>query len=226
MKTFYYILLFDVTFALGQGTYQVRGRIDGVRPNTKLFLKKQDNASSRILLVDTTRYRNGGFVFRRTLPEVDIYSVSVDSVAGQVSFLFDHDLVLDGSCYALKKAKLTGSPLTNEWRTFEREVSTPFEEKLMALFAQRRAAGRDTATTAVLNEAIRQLRLQKTQVVGQRIRQRPNSLLSLYLLNWYWSDMPKPDALTLFTGLAPPLKTHSVAGLLRRQLGLTENEIR
>ncbi len=226
MRVLYAILFFNATFSLGQGTYQLRGHLEGVRPNTKLFLKKQDSASSRILLVDTTRYQHSGFVFRRTLPEVDIYSVSIDSVAGQVSFLFDHDLVLDGSCYALKKVRVTGSPLTTEWRTFEREVNTPFQEKLMSLFAQRRAAGRDTVTTATINEAIRQLRMQKTQVVRQRIQQRPNSLLSLYLLNWYWTDMPKPDAMTLFSSLAPPLKTHSIAGQLRQQLGVTEQNIR
>ncbi|MBC8154889.1 MAG: DUF4369 domain-containing protein [Bacteroidetes bacterium] len=223
MKILYVILFLSAIPLFGQGTYQLRGRIAGVRPNEKLFLKKQDNTSSRILTIDTIRCQSNGFVFRHTLPEVDIYTVMIDGVAGQVSFLFDHDMVLTGSRDTFKAARITGSPLTDEWRRFEREVSTPFEEKLMSLFAQRRAAGRDTITTALINSEIRQLRADKTQAVNQRIRQRPGSLLSLYLLNWYWNDMPKTDALELFAGLSTPVKSHSVAGKLRQQLGLMQD---
>ncbi len=222
MKLVYLLLLLSAPPLLGQGTYQLKGRITGVRPNEKLLLKKQDNISARILVIDTIRYQSNGFVCRRTLPEIDIYTVMIDGVAGQVSFMFDHDIVLTGSRDALKSARVTGSPLTDEWRTFERDVDVPFQEKLMGLFAQRRAAGRDTITTSQINEEIRQLRLAKTQAVNQRIRQRPGSLLSLYLLNWYWNDMPKTDAMALFTGLATPLKTHSIAGKLRQQLGVIE----
>lgn len=223
MKLVYFILFLGITPLFGQGTYQLRGRISGVRPNEKLLLKKQDIASARILVIDTIPCQSNGFVFRHTLPEVDIYTLMIDGVAGQVSFLFDHDIVLTGSRDSFKAVKITGSPLTEEWRRFERDVDLPFQEKLMSLFAQRRTAGRDTVAAALINGEIRRLRLEKTQAVNQRIRQRPGSLLSLYLLNWYWSDMPKTDALELYAGLATPIKTHSIAGKLRQQLGLMQD---
>lgn len=222
MRLLYLALFLGYTASFGQNTYQLRGRITGVRPNEKLLLKKQDNLSSRVVVVDTISYKSNGFICQRTLPEVEIYTLTIDGVDGQVRFMFDHDIVLTGSRTDFEAAKLTGSPLTDEWRSFEREVDEPFQDKLLDLFAERRAAGRDTAARARVNEAIRQLRASKTQTVNQRIREHPDSMLSLFLLNWYWNDMPKADAQALFAGLAPPLKSHSIAGRLKQQLAAVQ----
>ncbi|GAA4448453.1 hypothetical protein GCM10023189_06340 [Nibrella saemangeumensis] len=200
-----------------QHTYQLRSTIQGLN-QAKIFLRKQDNNNARVLTVDTTRAQNGTFSFRRAIPEIDFYTVSVEGVPGQTSFIWDHDVVLTGDTKDLRTAEVAGSPLTDEWKKFQTEVDLPYRDQLMTLYNARQQSPANTAVAERVANEEKRLKQEQMQKVQQYIRTNRTSLLSLFLLNSHWTAFSKADAKALYDQLDPTFRTHSVAKRLERQL--------
>lgn len=207
------------TYVSAQLLFQIQGNVQGLG-NAKVYLKKQDNGSSRALLVDSVQVQNGTFTFRRTLPEIDFYTVSVAGIPGQVSFIWDHDVVLNTDSQDLRTAEVTGSPLTDDWKRFQTEVDMPYREQLMTIYNERRQAPENTTVTERVAKEEKRLKQEQMKKIQQHIGANRASLLSLFLLNSHWTEFTKAEAKALYNQLDPGLKKHSVAKRLARYPGL------
>ena len=206
------------TTAFAQGTFTITGKLDSLTGTRKVLVKKQDNASSRVLTVATGKATNGQFTLSQTVLEIDYYTVSLEGVGGQVSFILDHDVVISGTGKDLRTATVTGSPLTDEWQRFQTNIELPYRDKLMTLYNERQQkAGNADVATRVETETKR-LKAEQMAKVTEYIRAHTDSPLSLFLLSNYANEFPKPEARALFDGLAPALRNHSVAKRLANQV--------
>jgi len=202
---------------LAQKTVQLQGNITGLETAT-VYLKKTNNLNSRQLIVDSTRATQGRFEFKRTIPETDFYSVVVSGLPGQVLFVWDGDVTIEGTRDAFREAQVKGSALTEAWRKFQDEVEYPYRNVLMDLYNERQRSSNDSSIANRVAREEQRLKQEQYQKVQQQIRSNPNSLLSLYLLNWYWTQFPKAEAKALYSQLDGSLKSHTVAKRLQAQL--------
>ena len=215
--TFATLYLLAIT-AFAQGTFTITGKLDSLTGTRKVLVKKQDNASSRVLTVATGQATNGQFTLSQAVPEMDYYTVSIEGVGGQVSFILDHDVVISGTGKDLRTATVSGSPLTDEWQRFQTGIELPYRDKLMTLYNERQQnTGNAEVATRVETETKR-LKTEQMANVTAYIRTHADSPLSLFLLSNYANEFPKPESRALFYGLAAPLRNHSVAKRLANQV--------
>jgi|GEM_PF-7134888 len=205
------------TATLAQRTVRLTGNVPGMTDRT-IYLRKTDNSNSKVQTVDQVQSRGGRFEFSRSIPEVDFYSVVADGLPGQVQFIWDGEVRLEGQPDAFREATVSGSSLTDEWLRFQAEVERPYRDTLMTLYNDRQRTPADTALRGKVTREETRLRQQQYRIVQDRIRRQPNSLLSLYLLNWYWTNFTPADARSLYNQLDATLKAHTVARRLERQL--------
>ncbi|GAB3248759.1 hypothetical protein GCM10027347_05390 [Larkinella harenae] len=203
--------------AQAQKNVRLQGNVSGLGTTT-IYLKKTDNSNSRPVLVDSTRAVDGKFTFSRSIPEVDFYNVVAAGLPGQVQFIWDGDLTLEGTRDAFREAEIKGSPLTASWLKFQNDVDRPYRDILMDLYNERQRSNSDTAVANRVAREEKRLKQEQIQKVAQQIRAEPNSQLSLYLLNWYWMQFPKAEARAMYNQLNASLKTHSLAKRLQNQL--------
>lgn len=205
------LFLFITAASFGQGTYRIQGQLDSLGGTPKVYLRKQDNNSSRVLSIATTSAANGRFTLSHNASEIDFYTVYVDGVPGQVSFILDKDVTITGVGKDLRQAEVTGSPLTDEWKRFQNEVERPYRDQLMTLYNERQQSGGSKAVADRVASEEKRLKQEQIAKVSDYIRQHADSPLSLFFLSNYWNEMPKAEAQALYKGLAAPLKNHSVA---------------
>ncbi|GAA4416854.1 hypothetical protein GCM10023187_48710 [Nibrella viscosa] len=213
LLTPYFVLLVPCAFA--QHPFQIHGKIQELG-NTTVYLKKQDNRNSRVLTIDTTRAQNGQFTFRRAVPEIDFYTVSIEGIPGQTSFIWDHDVTITGNTTDLRTAGVTGSPLTAEWKRFQTEIDLPYRDQLMTLYNERHQSLGNTAVAERVAKEEKRLKQAQIQKIQQYIRTNRTSLLSLFLLNTHWTEFSKAEAKALYQQLDPAFRNHSVAKRLER----------
>jgi Domain of unknown function (DUF4369) len=199
------------TTAFAQGSFTITGKLDSLTGTHKVFLKKQDNGSSRVLTVATTEAVNGQFSITQTVPEVDYYTVSMEGVGGQVSFILDYDLTIAGTGHDLRTVTVSGSLLTETWQRFQTDVDLPYRKQLMTLYNERQQNTGNTEIATRVETETKRLKIEQIAKVGQLIQSRPYSFFSLFLLNNYANEFSKPEVRTLFDGLSAPLRNHSVA---------------
>ncbi|MGM9507851.1 DUF4369 domain-containing protein [Larkinella sp. GY13] len=205
------------TSVQAQKNVRLQGNVNGLG-TVMVYLKKTDNANSKPLIVDSTRAVDGKFTFSRTIPEIDFYNVVAAGLPGQVQFIWDGDLTLEGTRDAFREAEVKGSPLTDRWLKFQNEVDRPYREVLMDLYNDRQ---RSTGDTAIANRVAREekrLKAEQNQKVAEQIKANPDSQLSLYLLNWYWNQFPKAEARAMYDKLSSSFKSHTLAKRLQNQL--------
>ncbi|MFC5410001.1 DUF4369 domain-containing protein [Larkinella bovis] len=203
--------------ALAQKNVRLQGNVSGLG-TAMIYLKKTDNSNSKPLIVDSTRAVDGKFSFSRSIPEVDFYNVVAAGLPGQVQFIWDGDLTLEGTRDAFRESEIKGSALTDSWLKFQNEVDRPYRDVLMDLYNERQRASNDTAVASRVVREEKRLKQEQIQKVAQQIRAKPDSQLSLYLLNWYWNQFPKADARAMYDKLNPSFKSHSLARRLQNQL--------
>ncbi|WP_460672671.1 DUF4369 domain-containing protein [Larkinella ripae] len=203
--------------SLAQKNVKLQGNISGLG-TTMIYLKKTDNSNSRPVVVDSTRSVDGKFAFSRSIPEIDFYNVVAAGLPGQVQFIWDGDLTLEGSRDLFRESEIKGSPLTASWLKFQNEVDRPYRDVLMDLYNDRQRATSDTAIANRVAREEKRLKQEQIQKVAQQIRTNPDSQLSLYLLNWYWNQFPKAEARTMYDKLSSSFKSHTLAKRLQNQL--------
>lgn len=200
-----------------QKNVRLQGNVSGLG-STMIYLKKTDNTNSRPVIVDSTRAADGRFTFSRSIPEIDFYNVVAAGLPGQVQFIWDGDLTLEGSRDLFRESEIKGSPLTDSWLKFQNEVDRPYRDVLMDLYNERQRSSSDTAIASRVAREEKRLKQEQIQKVAQQIRENPDSQLSLYLLNWYWTQFPKAEARAMYDKLSPSFKSHSLAKRLQNQL--------
>ncbi|WP_234735617.1 DUF4369 domain-containing protein [Tellurirhabdus bombi] len=211
------VALLLTTNAFAQRTFRIVGNVPGL-DNVTVYLKKTDNSNSKTVTVDLTKASQGTFKFERDIPEVDFYNIVVDGLPGQVNFVWDGNLTLEGTKEAFRESIVKGSPLTEQWLEFQNKDDRPYREILMELYNERHRTPGDTSVSNRVTREEKRLKTEQNKKVEERIRNNPNSLLSLYLLNWYWPQFPKAEARSLYDKLDNSFKTHSVAKRLQAQL--------
>ena len=214
LSLFYFGFL---TLVQAQKAVRLQGNVSGLG-TVMVYLKKTDNANSRPLVVDSTRSVDGRFTFSRSIPEIDFYNVVAAGLPGQVQFIWDGDLTLEGTRDAFREASVKGSPLTDSWLKFQDEVDLPYRNVLMDLYNERHNSAKDTAITSRVSREEKRLKQEQIQKVAEQIRGNPDSQLSLYLLNWYWNQFPKAEARAMYDKLNSSFKSHSLAKRLQNQL--------
>lgn len=222
MKNRFFSLLVLISFGiipsvLAQKSVKLQGNVTGLG-TVMVYLKKTDNANSKPLIVDSTRAVDGKFSFSRTIPEIDFYNVVAAGLPGQVQFIWDGDLTLEGTRDAFREAEIKGSPLTDSWLKFQNEVDQPYRNVLMDLYNDRQRSAKDTAIANRVTREEKRLKIEQNQKVAEQIKANPDSQLSLYLLNWYWTQFPKAEARAMYDKLSPSFKTHTLAKRLSAQL--------
>ncbi len=215
--SFVTLYLLAVT-AFAQGTFTITSKLDSLTGTHKVLLKKQDNASSRVLLIATGQATNGQFTLSQVVPEIDYYTVSLEGVGGQVSFILDHDVVVSGAGKDLRTATVAGSPLTDEWQRFQTDIELPYRDKLMTLYNERQQNTGNAAVATRVETETKRLKTEQMTNVAEYIHSHADSPLSLFLLSNYANEFPKPEARALFDGLSAPLRNHSVAKRLANQV--------
>ncbi|GAB3914995.1 hypothetical protein GCM10028803_61210 [Larkinella knui] len=222
MKNKFFILVLLISFGFltsvqAQKNVRLQGNVSGLG-TVMVYLKKTDNANSRPVIVDSTRAVDGKFTFSRSIPEIDFYNVVAAGLPGQVQFIWDGDLTLEGTRDAFRESEIKGSPLTDSWLKFQNEVDRPYRNVLMDLYNDRQ---RSTGDTAIANRVAREekrLKAEQNQKVAAHIKANPDSQLSLYLLNWYWNQFPKTEARAMYDKLSSSFKSHTLAKRLQNQL--------
>ncbi|WP_266368645.1 DUF4369 domain-containing protein [Tellurirhabdus rosea] len=215
MKTILFLLLSTFSVAFAQHSVRLTGAVPGL-DGVMVYLKKTDNKNSKVVTVDAVKAQNGTFTFSRTIPEVDFYNVSVEGLPGQVQFIWDGNLTLEGTKEAFREATVKGSPLTDSWLEFQEKVDKPMRDELMTLYNERKNAPNDKDLLQRIEEDEKRLKAEQSRQVQERIQAAPNSLLSLYLLNWYWPQLPKNEVQNLYKNLNADLRKHTVAQRLEK----------
>lgn len=200
-----------------QKNVKLQGNVSGLG-SAMVYLKKTDNANSRPLIVDSTRATDGRFTFSRSISEIDFYNVVAAGLPGQVQFIWDGDLTLEGSRDLFRESEIKGSPLTDSWLKFQNDVDRPYRDVLMDLYNERQRSNGDTAVANRVAREEKRLKQEQNQKVAKQIRENPDSQLSLYLLNWYWTQFPKAEARAMYDKLSSSFKNHSLARRLQNQL--------
>ncbi|WP_164851401.1 DUF4369 domain-containing protein [Larkinella soli] len=219
MKNVVVILVFTLVAGMANAQKNVRlqGNVAGLG-STMIYLKKTDNTNSRLITIDSTRATDGRFSFSRNVPETDFYSLVAAGLPGQVQFIWDQDVTLEGSRENFRESAVKGSALTDAWLKFQNDVERPYRDVLMDLYNDRQRAASDTSVANRVAREEKRLKQEQYQKVQQMIRDNPNSLLSLYLLNWYWPQFPKTEAKAMYDRLPDTFKSHSIAKRLQNQL--------
>lgn len=210
------VLFLAPLFCFGQSLF-VKAKIDGVG-NRKAFLYVRDSRNQDKLL-DSTLAVNDQFVFTHNPEELNLYTITVDSVPGGILFILDSNVQIEGNSKAIWEASIMGSPLTDEQQRYEREFVFSVRQKIYAISDSLQDPNLDPATREELifqqNKILDAHYLQTEQY----IKEHPDSFKSLSLLH----SLGKSKKRELVGLLSQELQEHSIAKAIREDLRLEES---
>ena len=179
--------------------------------------------------LDSAVIKKGHFQLKGTVDEPHKAFLSMSRHGGDMTdykdlFYLEKGTLVFTSPDSLKNAQVSGTPLTDAWRTFltakepifqqlntlknEFQAATP-EQQQSPAFTQRLQARR--ATT----------RREETRIDSAFIRTHPTSMISLYVLNTMSNDSTHAALVTfLFPTLAPELRNDPFAEAIRTKIRL------
>ncbi|MFD3004023.1 redoxin domain-containing protein [Pontibacter toksunensis] len=206
-------LLLGVVFlapvlCLGQ-SLSVKGKIDGIG-NKKVYLFVRD-AHNQDMLLDSTIAAKDRFAFTHKPEELRFYTITVDSVPGGVTFFLEGDIQIAGDSKAIWESSVTGSPLTDEFKDYERQFIVPARQKIIALSNSMQDPNLDQGRREELGRQQKEI-VDATRLQSEKyIREHPDSFLSLFKLHSLGTEKKRQ-----FVGLlSQELQEHSFAKAIR-----------
>ncbi|MBD0255772.1 MAG: AhpC/TSA family protein [Cytophagales bacterium] len=197
--------------AAAQPGYQIKGTITDAG-NSWVYLSRMDGREYR--KVDSVKMQQGQFVFRGRVAEPDRYLLQLQSVEGDAELILENKVItVQGPAGKLWEAKVTGSPLTDEFLAYRRKYTNPAREEAVANTIkanQLRASGDSTGAERLLS-LNGQIVQEQNLIASEYIAAHPEAFQSLMLLHWTWDRFGLETSKKMLSSLAPQWQNHALA---------------
>ncbi len=197
--------------AAAQPGHQIKGMITDAG-NTWAYLSKRDGRAYR--KVDSVKVQQGKFVFRGKVAEPDRYLLELQAVEGGAELVLENKVItVQGPAGKLWEAKVTGSPLTDEFLAYRRKHTNPAREEAVANTIKAnelRARGDSTGANRLLS-LNGQIVQNQYLVASEYITAHPEAFQSLMLLHGSWETFGLETGKKMLSSLAPQWQNHSLA---------------
>tara|TARA_R110000868_G_scaffold145181_2_gene365106 strand:+ start:498 stop:1619 length:1122 start_codon:yes stop_codon:yes gene_type:complete len=206
--------------------FSIDATIDGeVKNGTKVYLKKINEVNQPID-VDTTTVENGKFSFKGKADALELQYIFVDAINGNVPVIIENgtiDITFHKDSMGL--AKIEG-PEQNELFSKFLNNSRKFSKRAMSMredFEKARASG-DVATQEALQAESMEMQEQAKNYELTYIKENPNALISVMLLERVVQSkgLPENETLEMFEALTPDIKATAAGVRIKEQLEKTK----
>ncbi len=194
-----------------QPGYQIKGLVTEAG-DTWVYLSKMEGRAYR--KVDSVKVRQGAFVFRGKVAEPNQYRLALQSVEGDAELILENKVItVQGPAGKLWDAKITGSPLTDEFLAYRRKYTNPARDELVAntIKANELRARGDSAGAERLLELSIPIMDKQYRIASEYISTHPEAFQSLMLLHRSWKELGLEKSKKMLSSLAPQWQNHSLA---------------
>lgn len=220
------MVLVLLAFGMGCDTqpegFRINGSIEGdLAEGTKVYLKGM-NEQSRLFDRDTTVVVDGAFSFQGTAEMPELHYLFVEGTRGNIPLIVENGTIeVNTHRDSLSFAGIKGTPQNEyfqEYMAYSREMS----QKASSIQQDMRiaSASRDTASAVSLQDEFAELQDEARSYEVQFIKDRPDALMSLLLLERINASksIPEQEMLDLLNSMDPSIQESSIAGRLRASL--------
>ncbi|HEX8529013.1 MAG TPA: TlpA disulfide reductase family protein, partial [Cytophagales bacterium] len=197
--------------AMVQPGYQLRGMITGAG-DTWAYLSKWEGREYR--KVDSVKVRQGAFVFQGKVVEPNRYLLELQATGGGAELILENKVItVQGPVGKLWEAKVSGSPLTDEFVAYQRKYTNPAREEVVANTIKAnelRARGDSTGAERLLS-LNGQIAQNSYLVASEYITAHPEAFHSMMLLHASWEAFGLQTSKKMLSSLAPQWQNHSLA---------------
>lgn len=197
---------FPVLLAAQQGTFTIKGKIEGLQSPSVVYLAYKKEGKNRI---DSSLVRQGSFEITGAMEEpfhasivvdhqgVGLYNLNTKTRLDMVKLYIEQGTLTITGKDSLVRATLTGSSLAAAYLAF-RALEKPVEDSMQALNTVK--PGPDVSNKATFNDSIGKiqdaLRKRREWIAELYIRNHPHEYTSLIALRDYLTgNYPDPDKL-------------------------------
>ena len=199
----FYFLIVPCCAQHQKDTFQLNGAIDGIEEG-KIYLNYYLDKENR-LVKDSSAIQNGSFFFRNRLSEAMVGSIKLNrtnELDENFAFIFlePAEMKINLKYKMFSKAHLTGSITQKQYEALEstkQSLSVKFTQELDLLNSEKDQEKRDSIKTT-LSPYFAGL----NRIDYSFFDTYPESLVTLFLLQYHFQDLPV-DSLQLFFGRLP-----------------------
>ena len=162
--------------------YFIKGNITALSNNTKIVLKKQENATT--VSIDSTFSENGKFEFTGAIKIPAMYGIFIDSLKGGIYPLVESGTItISAHKDSLYNAQVSGTKLNNELNVFK-EGSKKIVDKISDLFPEFQKARAENNVERIdqINAKMKAINDENTAYSLNYTKNNSNSYISAMIL--------------------------------------------
>ncbi|MFN0202393.1 MAG: DUF4369 domain-containing protein, partial [Bacteroidia bacterium] len=196
------------SFAKG---YLIEATISGAE-NRKVYLQEVAYSKKK---VDSTIVKQGKFVFKGKVSEVQQWEIVVAGAAKSLRLLADNEkITIDGKYSTWEKATIQNAKWQQEWEKFQQQCTPFFAKSTFYMEKLGKYEGKDTVLFKKYSDSLNYVESLRLKYVENFVLKHPKEFTSLYALvnNYFYFSAEKNRK--LIQSLSPKLQKHSFVGVL------------
>lgn len=185
-----------------------------------------DSQNGEYFYLDTAKVENGKFKFSGKMEHNDFRTITFQNMAGEIRLYMDNsNIKVNGDFARLDSVKVEGSPAMDYFNAFnaDEDRMKAFVNERLSIFNNAQAAS-DTATMEKVAKEVKDMRLNYSKELLEKVNERPDDILSFIVIS-NWLGFINPDDLADYYKKVPDyIKQDFRVGEFNRYL--QENVIR